>query len=278
VSVSGLLREGEYWLDQVLERIPARGLPRARVLVVRALLLSQLGEGKAARSDAMAGITIARSLGDEKLAARGQVALHQVLTWSDELAEAASLAGEAAPVLQAAGDAFILGVLDIQVAMGDLQARDPARCAATCSRGLARLPDGELLIRSYLLGLASVAQFLMGYREQGVAGVRAITAMKQDLGDVVGTAYAVGVLGIMASAQQQYERAAWLLGAVGSLFEYSGRWYAGNPLFEEMHRRSVAQAVSQLGKARWRLLSGRAAAAGMDEIVRLAITADHEIT
>jgi non-specific serine/threonine protein kinase len=271
---SARLREAEYWLSRVLERCPPRAQARAEVLVARALMLIQLGDPRAAHADAEAGIAIARKFGDTTAIARGSVALHQVFTWDDELAEASVIEREQGQVLEAAGDAFYLALLDIQTALGHLQANDPAGCTATCERGLARLPDDELWARSYLSGLSSAAQFLMGDLEPGVSGMRGALMMKRELGDTVGGAYAIGLLGMMAAAQGQLVRAAWLLGASGTLWEHTGHWYGGNPFLEELHRQSAQAAARELGEARWRLLTGRAATASMDEIVALAISDD----
>jgi non-specific serine/threonine protein kinase len=269
---SARLREAEYWLGRVLERCPPRAPARAQVLVARALILIQLGDPRAAQADAEAGIEIARKFGDTAAVARGSVALHEVFTWNDELAEASAIAREQGPVLEAADDAFYLALLDIQTGLGHLQAKDPAGCIVTCERGLARLPEDELWAHSYLIGLGGAAEFLMGHQQRGASGMRAALMMKRELGDTVGAAYAVGLLGVMAVAQGQLVRAAWLLGSSGTLWEHTGHWYGGNPFLEGLHRLAAQAAASELGEERWRLLTGRAATASMDEIVALAIS------
>jgi predicted ATPase len=268
---SGLLREGEYWLDQVLEHCPGRTPSRARILVVRAHLLIQLGDVRAGRPDAEAAIAIADYLGDATVAARGHVAMHQVLTWEDEVAEADAVAAKAVPMLRSAGDIFGLALLDIQVAMSHLQEKDPTACAAVCEAGLARLPEGELWTRSYLLGLAGAARFMMGAEEEGEARLRTAVALNDELGDIVGVAYGTGLLGVAAAVRQRFERAAWLLGASGSLWEHSGLRYAGHPFLEELHRQAAVVTAAGLGEERYRLLSERAAAADVAEIVALAV-------
>lgn len=268
---SGLLREGEYWLDRVLEHCPGRTPSRARILVVRAHLLIQLGDVRAGRPDAEAAIAIADYLGDATVAARGHVAMHQVLTWEDEVAEADAVAAKAVPMLRSAGDIFGLALLDIQIAMSHLQEKDPTACAAVCEAGLARLPEGELWTRSYLLGLAGAARFMMGAEEEGEARLRTAVALNDELGDIVGVAYGTGLLGVAAAVRQRFERAAWLLGASGSLWEHSGLRYAGHPFLEELHRQAAVATAAGLGEERYRLLSERAAAADVAEIVALAV-------
>ena len=276
--ISGLLREGEYWLDQVLRHCPGQIPARARILVVRALLLTQLGEVTEARRDAESAIEIASAHGAADVAARGRVAMHQVLTWEDELGEADAVASEALPALEAAGDAVGLALLRIHTALGHLQAKDPAACSATCQTGLAALPDGELWARGYLLGLGGVAQFMMGAQEPGTAAVRTALAMNHELGDALAVAYGTGMLGMMAAGQGRFERAAWLLGASGTMWEHSGLRYAGNPFLENLHRQAATATADGLGEERYRRLSGLAATATVNEIVALAVSDGDGVT
>jgi predicted ATPase len=276
--MAGLLREGEYWLDRVLEHCP-RGTPsRARVLVVRALMLIQLGDVTAARPDTESAIAIAESLGDTAIAARGKVVMHQLLTWEDDLAQADTVADEALPMLEAAGDTLCLALLHTQVALSRMQAKDLPACVRACEEALSRLPDGELWARSYLFGLAGTAQVMLGQGELGTAKQRAALAMKHELGDIIGIAYGIGLNGMTAAAQGRYERAAWLLGAYGPTWEHSGIRYAGHPFLEEAHRMATAITAAGLGESRYRQLSARAAAADVAEIVRLAVNDDDALT
>ena len=276
--ISGLLREGEYWLGRVLEHCPGGTPSRARILVVRALLLIQLGDVTAARPDTESAIAIADSLGETSIAARGMVVMHQLLSWEDNLAEAEAVGGRALPMLEAAGDELGLALLATQVALSHMQARDLPACVKACEEGMGRLPDGELWARSYLLGLAGCARFLLGQGERGTAAQRAALAMKYELGDIIGTAYGIGLNGMTSAAQGRYERAAWLLGAYGPVWEHSGIRYAGHPFLEEAHRQATAITAAGLGESRYRLLSARAAAADVDEIVTIAITDDDALT
>jgi non-specific serine/threonine protein kinase len=197
--------------------------------------------------------------------------MHHVLTWEDELSEADAVAKRAVPMLRSAGDQFGLALLDIQIAVSYLQAKDHAACAAACEAGLARLPEGELWARSYLTGLGGNARFMMGAEADGAAGLRTAIALNAELDDIVGIAYGTGMLGIMAAVCGRYERAAWLLGAAGSLWKHSGVRYAGHPFFEEQHRRAAAATEAALGAERYEIVSRRAASASVAEIVDLAV-------
>jgi len=270
--ISGLLREGEYWLDQVLRRCPAATPSRARLLIVRALLFIQLGEIGPARADAEAAIGIAASHGAADLAARARVVMHQALTWEDDLAEADVVAAEALPELRTAGDTAGLAMIYIQIALGHLQAKDPKSCSAACQEGLSGLPEGELWARGYLLGLGGCAQFMMGVVEPGAEAVRLGLSLNHKLGDTIAVAYGIGMLGIMAAGQGRLERAAWLLGASGTLWEHSGLRYAGHPFLEEQHRQAASAVAGGLGHERYRRLTALASTADVGEIVELALS------
>ena len=271
-AVSGLLREGEYWLDRVLEHCPHRSPSRARILVVRGLLLIQLGDVSAARPDAESALAIADARGDTAVAARGQVLMHEVLTWEDDQAEAEAVAGKAFPVLEAEGDLLGLALLYIHAGLTHFQARDLPACVATCETGISRLPDGELWARGYLLGIEGAARFMLGHEEQGTTQLRTALAATHEFGDTIGIAYGTGLLGMIAAAQGRFERAAWLLGASGSLWEHSGMRYAGNPFLEDLHRQAAAATAAGLGHERYWRLSARASAADVSEIVKLAVS------
>jgi predicted ATPase len=263
-NMSGMAWEGEYWLNRVLERSPRSSPVRARVLSTRAYLLCVLGETNAARVDALAAIKMAERFGDTRTAGRGYGCLHRALTWDDNIAVASSIAAKATSLLEAADDILGLVQLDLQAVFVHLQARDLAGAAASAQRGLRRLPAGELWANGYLLGLYGIAVFLAGQRDQGEAAMREATGMKHELGDVVGVAYGIGVLGLMAAGRRRYERAAWLLGAVESLWERTGRRYTGSMFLEEWHHRATAAAAAALGEDRYKLLRDRGSGAGLD--------------
>ena len=54
--LSGRLREGEYWLNRVLDRCPRPSPARARVLAVRGYVTALIGDLHAAHTDAKAAV------------------------------------------------------------------------------------------------------------------------------------------------------------------------------------------------------------------------------
>ncbi len=270
--MAGMAWEGEYWVNRGLEPLTAASPLRARVLAVRAGLLCVLGEIAQAREEAVAAIRLAERFGDCETVARGYGCLHWALTWSDDLAGVSVIAGMAYRLLEEAGDALGLAQLDMQAVFAELQARDAAAAAAAADRGLSRLPPGEMWGRGFLLMQKGICMFAAGEQEEGASLVRRAVTMKHELGDVVGIAYSVGVLGLMAADQKRYERAAWLLGAAEALWELAGRRYTGSPYLEDWHQRATASAREQLGEERYRALWDRGVCAGPDALALFAAT------
>jgi predicted ATPase len=269
--MAGMAWEGEYWVNRVLERCARSSPLRARLLAVRAYLLCVLGEVFTAREDAIAAIREAERFGDTNTVARAYAALHRSLTWSDDLSSASAIADKTFGLLEDEDDALGLAQFDMQAVFAELQARDAAAAVEIAARGLNRLPAGELWARGYLLTQQGACMFLTGEQTDGAARVRRALTMKHELGDIVGIAYCVGVLGLMASDQRRHERAVWLLGAAETLWEMAGRRYTGSPFLEEWHQRAVAAARKELGDDRYQRLWDRGVATGPDALALFAV-------
>ncbi len=268
--LSGDLRQGRDLLDRVVGRYRQPSPQRARALAARAFLAAMAGDLGAGRADAEASIALATEVDDLVARARGYVALHRVESWTGEMAMAAATASLAVPALEEARDILGLAQIDIQSGLAHL-ATAPAACADICARGLRRLPPGELWATSYLLGLTVLAQFRTGDYAGAAESARKTLAMKHQLGDPVGVAYGLGVLGFLAGALGRHERAAVLLGAATPLWEHVGYRYTGNPWLEELHRKTIRAALDNLGEARYARLRDAGVARPLDEAIALAL-------
>jgi non-specific serine/threonine protein kinase len=269
--MSGMAWEGEYWVNRGLELVTPTSPLRARLLATRAYLLCILGEIGPAQADATAAIKAAERLGDTDTVARAYGALHRALTWGDDLASASSIADMAFGLLKDADDQLGLAQFDMQEIFADLQARDPVAAVTVADRGLARLPPGELWARGYLLMQKGISVFVTGDQTDGAAMVRRALIMKHELSDVVGVAYCVGVLGLMAADQERYSRAVYLLGAAETHWELAGRRYTGSPYLEEWHQRALASARGHLGSGEFQASWDRGTAAGPDARALFAV-------
>jgi len=274
--LSGRLREGEYWLNRVLEHCPQPSLARARVLGARGYVTTLLGDLRAAHADAEAALAIAAQFGD--LAARGRacVTLHRTLTWGGRPAEAEEMANAAMTFLSSADDTFGLAQLDIQAAVMHLQAGRPDLLIERCAEGLSRLPADEHWATGLLTAGQGLGHLLRGELDAGTSAAHRGLALEYELGDFGGTASVLGTLAFLAAAQRRYERTAWLIGGSAPLWERVGPWYTGAPGIVALHRRAEQAAQDSLGEERYWQLRERGAAAPLAVIIGLArADADH---
>jgi non-specific serine/threonine protein kinase len=250
-QISGLLGEGGYWLTKVLDRFPAPGLERARALVNRGFLRSFQGDAVNALADCAAGTAMALALGDDAVTARGYQHMMLTLTFLGRHDEALEVTGEARSRLRACGDRA--GELMLMAQLGHLHQLSgrPAECVAVCDEGLAMLgaDTREQWIRTYLLAVSGFALFQMPGREADCEAVlRKSLYGKQELGDVVGMAYALDVLGWLSLKTGSPTRTAWLLGAAEPLWERGGSLrFSGTAIMEELHQQAAAAAAAAIG-------------------------------
>jgi non-specific serine/threonine protein kinase len=252
-QISGLLGEGGYWLTKVLDRFPDPGRERARALVNRGFLQSFSGDISSALADCEAGTAMALAIGDDGTTARGYQHTQLTLTFLGRHEEALKVADEARARLRACGDQ--IGELILVGQLGHLHqlAGRPDESVAVCEEGLAMFgPDSrEQWIQTYLYYISGIALFQMPGREadcelmlrKGLAG-------KQELGDIVGMAYAIDGLGWLAQKTGSPSRAAWLMGAADALWERgTSVRFSGTAIMEEFHQQAARSAAEALGES-----------------------------
>ena len=269
--LSGRLREGEYWLNRVLERCPRPSPARARVLAARGYVTALLGDLHAAHTDAKAGVAMAVAYGDMPACGRAYVTLHRTLAWSGNLAEADEIAVSAMSCLGSVGDAFGLAALDVQTAAQHLHAGRPDLAIERCAEGLTRLPADEHWAAGLLLAGQGLGRLLRGELGEGAVAARRGLALEYELGDMGGTAYALGTLAFLAAAQRRHQRAALLLGGSAPLWERIGPWYTGAPALVALHRISEQTAQDGLGEERYWQLRDRGSATPLEAIIGFAL-------
>jgi non-specific serine/threonine protein kinase len=254
-QISCLLGEGTYWLTKVLDRFTAAGPERARALVNRGFLRSFQGNIEDALADCEAGTAMALAIGDDAIAARGYQHAMLTLTFLGRHDEAAKVSDEARSLLRACGD--VAGELMLLAQLGHLHqlAGRPAESVAVCDEGLALLGagSGERWVTAYLHAVCGFALFQMPGREADCDAVlRKALDWKQELGDVIGIAYALDVLGWLSAKTGSFAQAAWLLGAAGPLWERGGSLrFSGTAIMEEFHQQAAAAARAALGAAEY---------------------------
>jgi predicted ATPase len=269
--ISGLLREGEYWLDRALERCPAGSAAAARVLGTRAYLRVLLGDLGNGRTDAETAVATAATFGDMAVSGRGYSALHRALTFAGDLDEAQCAAATATACFCSSGDTLGIAQVSAVDAVLWLQTGEPRRCYEIASRTLELLPAGELWCTANLLGLQSVGLFLCGDVDKAKPSLRRCLEMKSELRDVPGIAFCLGCLAFIAAAEGQAGLAAWLFGASAPLWERTGRWYTGAPAFEALHQVAERLARASLGDDRYWELHAAGATAPLDQVIERAL-------
>ena len=93
----------------------------------------------------------------------------------------------------------------------------------------------------------------------------------------LGIAFGLGTLAFIAAGQGRYERTGWLFGAAAPLWERSGRWYTGAPVYEALHRVADRVARNGLGEDRFWELHAAGAAAPLDYAIGRALGDDDHL-
>jgi predicted ATPase len=272
-QISGQLREGDYWLSKALDRFPGPTRQRAKALVNRGFLRSFAGHLPGALADCREGTDLALALGEREIAARGYLHLTLALTFTGEHEEAAAAGATARRMLTECGDRP--GLLMLAPQLGHLYqlAGDLDRALGMCEWGLEMLGpgSGEHWVQSYVYTVAGLALFWIPGRaaDCGVMLRKGLLA-KQELGDLIGIAYALDVLAWLAAQAGECDRAAWMFGAADPLWQRCASRFGGTAIMEEAHQKAVQTAWSALGPDRYADLHAQGAAHAKQQLAALS--------
>jgi predicted ATPase len=250
-QISGLLGEGGYWLTKALDRFPDTGPERARALVDRGFHRAFQGDSRNALRDCEAGTAMGLAIGDPVTAARGYQHMQLALTFTGQHDEALTAADEARTRLRDCG--YRVGELMLRPQVGHLHHLSGRAdlAVSVCEEGLAMLGPSsrEQWIRTYVYFVYGMALFQMPGREADCDRMlRKALSGKQELGDVIGMAYALDVLGWLALKTGSPSRTAWLLGAAEPLWERGGSVrFSGTAIMEQFHQQAAGTAAGLLG-------------------------------
>ena len=276
-QISALFDEGRQWLGRVADLFPEPARERAWALGERGRLATYQGDLVSALADISESIRLAEAAGrGTELAARGYLYLNLALTFAGRHAEAAAAGETARQLLLAGGHRIGLIGLEAQLAHLHQLTGNLDEAIECCDRGLALLnasggPSAarERWVSGYLYLISGLA---LGQRPglehaSATALSRALTA-KHELGDVVGTAYAVEALAWLAARRERYERTVWLLGVADQLWNRTGRRLSGVTLMEECRQHAVKAARNALGERRFTAAYAHGAALDLDTVAR----------
>ena len=182
---------------------------------------------------------------------------------------------QARPLVTGAGSDAARRCLDVQLGLAYSLGGNFTAAAAAGERALAGLGPGERWLHGYVAIASALALYHQPERrpECADAAGEALRA-QQDLGEPVGQAYALDVLGWLAADDGRFERSAWLLGAAQSRWEQAGGRLGGNAGLEGHRSRSAAAAARVLGADRYAELRARGAGTPIEQIVALAVAGD----
>ena len=270
--ISGRLREGREALGRVIQRFAEPSPERVKALLSRAYLGAFTGEADTATFDACEGIRIARKLGADRLEARGYLYLHAALTYGGRHDEAAATGTEAERLLTALDDNAGLILLGIQQAHLFQVLGHPEQAIRECERTLRRIgDDGGRWPHGYLYTIAALARIRVPGEETRCAAyaIRGLRAAGE-LGDVIGTAYALEVLAWLALAAGRPARAAWLIGAADPLWSRTENHLCGAAIMLKARGRAAKTVLDALGEERFAALRAQGAACPLEAVIAAA--------
>lgn len=278
--ISGLIREARHWLAVTLEQFPEPSAERAGALVLRGLATAAQGDPATGVPGCEEGLAMAKAVGDKRTYARGHLYYCQALLAAGRNEEAAAAGRAAGTMMPAVGDTQSVEVLHLYLGLLHLLAGDIDQALAVATQGLRRMPagDGERWTTSFLCAVTGLCLFLTGETGRGSAVLRRSLSIRRDLGDPMGLAYGLGLLGFAAAGQARYERAAWLLGAASPLWEQLGSAaFTGAPGLAQLAEQAAEAARENLGADVYDDLFRAAARRPLEEAVDLAIHDSDEL-
>jgi predicted ATPase/DNA-binding CsgD family transcriptional regulator len=274
--MSGRLLDGIRWQDAAIATADPVSAGAASARANRAVLGAMVGLAAAA-ADAREAIAMAARIGDDRAGGLGYLALQLALGLGLGGADREAVeAGESARLrLTAVGADAALRCLDVQLGQTHQLSGNFTAAVAAGQRALAGLGPGERWLHGYVAVTSALAHYRQpGRRPECADAAGAALRALQDLGDPVGEAYALEVLGWLAADDGQFERCGWLLGAAQARWGRAGGRLGGNPVLEAHRARSAAAAARVLGSERYAKLQARGADTPIEQIHALVMTGD----
>jgi predicted ATPase/DNA-binding CsgD family transcriptional regulator len=271
--------EGRFWLGRVLPLFWGPSRERALALINAGYLASLQGETGDGIASLEKGLAVADQLQDTGARARGYLYLSTALTFAGRHQEAAVAGVRAYEYALSAGDTSVLITLDAQAGSLHVAAGEVDEGLARCNRGLDRLgaASEERWQQSYLLALKGFCLLLQGELAQSGQAFYTALEMKHEIGDAMGTSYALEGIAWLAVAERRYTRAAWLLGAAESLWQLVGSRLASSATRQARHARAQQEVRDALGEERYLALGHEGARYALADIVRFAAEGADEL-
>ncbi|MFJ8025698.1 ATP-binding protein [Streptomyces sp. NPDC096311] len=248
----GFLSEGRRWLDRILD-LPGPPQPeRTTALWVAGWVMLQQGDYDGAEARLAECEKLAAELGDEMapymaLSLRGTAALFR-----GHLSEALDCFEAASAGLTGMGHTGGTLFTDFQAAIAHAHAGGQ-RAAEKGERAIALSEElGERWTRSYALYALGLHAWAHGELDSANGLARAGLQIQRGFNDHVGTAVLIELLAWIAASKKEFDRAARLLGAIGSIWRAIGTSLSAfGPHLDHHHARCERQVLHALRAEVW---------------------------
>jgi non-specific serine/threonine protein kinase len=273
---AGPLSEGRYRIGQLLARAGEPTAWRARGLLLAGFLAAVSGDHGAVQPLLEEGTSVAGQLDDPATQAFAAWAAGHVCLFAGDLPHATAHYEDGLAVLPA-GAVYGRERARLLVCLSEAAglAGDEARAVA-CHREVLALTEagGEFIRRWYsawsLWGLGAAA-WRRGDFDRATGLQQQSLLLWEGLNERMGSAWCVEVLAWIAASQQQYERAAVLLGAATGLLQSMGTTLDGYQHLVSHHRDCERQARQALAEAAFQAAHHRGLDLPADDAVAYAL-------
>ena len=272
-SASGLLDEARHWLDVGLATRAGTPQERAAAMAVAARFAVLQNDRVRARTLVDEGTDVAALDEDARSLGLLLVPAAMLSVWDGTPAAAAEQADRAVALLEA--EAYLPGELLALFVAGVCHgfAGNSAESVARHRQCITRASEaGEVHMRALAVAGLGEQELAGGRLDEAGVLFREAIALKSEIGDRMGMAVGLDSLGRLATAEDQGERAARLLGAAEGIWDLVGMSETGNPFaFAPSRSDGLEQTRNLLGKQRFRELFRQGSELSLDQAVRFAL-------
>ena len=261
-------------LTSLAELAPEDSLPRARLLVVAAVMASSQNDYDGCGMLSNESLRIGTEVRDVEVVAWALV--HDAMArWVEgDLANSARQLESALSLarlmhLEQAELTIVNTLCGLSIASGDFD-----RAAELGEHGLAISKGrGELWMRGYLLNFLAQTSWVRGERPRAEALAREAALCKHAIDDRNGVTFALGTLAWMAAESGRHERAATLLGSAQRVRDESSLTLIA--VFRPQHERSVSLITQAIGRRAFDAAFARGRAMMIGQGVAFAVDDKH---
>jgi predicted ATPase/DNA-binding CsgD family transcriptional regulator len=248
--MSGRLAEGRHWLDRLLDRHPARDLPRLRALRVDGHVAALLNDYAAADALLEEACELAAELDDPSATAYVTQACGLSALFQGDATAAAALLAEALEQHQALDDGPAIAYDQVQLALATVFLGDHARALDLIEDALRTCePSGEHWTTSLALFALGVEACRKGDQDRAVDAGRRSIELRLPLEDKRSIGLSFEALAWSAAAVGDGVRSARLFGASQAIQKSTGTSLRALGHLSELHEQYETVAREALGEA-----------------------------